>query len=137
MANGASTMCSHCTHLIRGIILGSCWTEKRLIENMIFQPVWRSRSWIKIYILWNHTFYVFLLWKEFQAASYHGHRIDMILIAKSNFMRSYRPKTMQPTMRDIQWGLNISHCQWYLLWYLPDYLQISHTTPSIHPTIQF
>jgi len=101
MANGASTMCSHCTHLIRGIILGSCWTEKRLIENMIFQLVWRSRSWIKIYILWNHTFYVFLLWKEFQAASYHGHRIDMILIAKTNFLRSFWPKTMQK----LQWEI--------------------------------
>ena len=66
MANGASTMCSHCTHLIRGIILGSCWTEKRLIENMIFQLVWRSRSWIKIYILWNHTFYVFFCEKSFK-----------------------------------------------------------------------
>jgi len=101
MVNRASTMCSHCTHLIRGIILGSCWTEKRLIENMIFSPFEDLGAGIKIYILLNHTFYVFLLGKEFQAASYHGHRIDMILIAKTNFLRSFWPKTMQK----LQWEI--------------------------------
>ena len=91
--NESIMMCSHFTHLIRGIsnsrkLLNR---KKRCIENMIFQLFWRFRSWIKIYIMWNHAFYVYLLGKEFQA-SYHGHRFDMILIAKTNFMRSYWPK---------------------------------------------
>lgn len=122
--------CVHTVHIWSDlIILGSCWTEK--IENMIFQPVWRSRSRIKIYILWNHTFYVFLLGKYFQAASYHGHRIDMILITKSNFMKTIQ--TM--AMGNILWGFNISHCPLYLPWYLLFYLQISHI--QLHPFIQW
>ena len=139
MANRASTMCSHCTHLIRGIILGSCWTEKRLIENMIFQPVWRSRSWIKIYILWNHIFYVFLLREGFKRL--HITDIGLIWFWLQSQISWDHSDRKQCSFYNEKYLIGVEYfplSREYLLRYLPDYLQISHTTtPSIHPTIQF
>ena len=66
-----------------------------------FQPVWRSRSWNQNLYIVESYFLCFSFGKEFQAASYHGHRIDMILIAKTNFLRSFWPKTMQK----LQWEI--------------------------------
>ena len=77
------------THLIRGKSISRKLLNRKRDEWKVyfhFSAHW-SRSRIKV----CNAVHVYLLGKEFQA-SYHGHRIDMILIVKSNFMRPYWPK---------------------------------------------